>query len=64
MSTRQPPDLDTDTRSIIDAARSGYEPSEMARARVRRGVEIKLAAGISLAVGPATATSAFAGAGS
>ena len=62
MRTRQPPDLDADTQSVIEAARTGYEPSEMARARVRRGVEIKLAAGIALAVGPATATSAFAGA--
>jgi hypothetical protein len=63
MKMRQPPEgLDTDTLSVIEAARSGYEPSEMSRARVRRGVEIKLAAGIALAVGPATATSAFAGA--
>jgi hypothetical protein len=62
MRTPRPPDLDADTQSVIDAARTGYEPSEMARARVRRGVEIKLAAGIALAVGPATATSAFAGA--
>jgi hypothetical protein len=57
---QQPPDLDADTRSIIDAARGGHEPNELARARVRRGVEIKLAAGIALAVGPAS--SAFAGA--
>jgi hypothetical protein len=63
MKTRQPPEgLDADTLSVIDAARGGYEPSEFTRARVRRGVEIKLAAGIALAVGPATATSAFAGA--
>jgi hypothetical protein len=61
MRTRQP-DLDPDIESVIDAARGGYEPSELARARVRRGLEIKLAAGIALAVGPATATSAFAGA--
>jgi len=60
MRIQQPPDLDADTRSIIDAARGGHEPNEMARARVRRGVEIKLAAGIALAVGPAS--SAFAGA--
>jgi hypothetical protein len=60
MRIQQPPDLDADTRSIIDAARAGHEPNEMARARVRRGVEIKLAAGIALAVGPAS--SAFAGA--
>jgi len=60
MRIQQPPDLDADTRSIIDAARGGHDPNEMARARVRRGVEIKLAAGIALAVGPAS--SAFAGA--
>ena len=60
MKIMEPPDLDADTRSIIDAARGGHEPNEMARARVRRGVELKLAAGIALAVGPAS--SAFAGA--
>jgi hypothetical protein len=59
MKMREPPDLDADTRGIIDAARGGYEPNEMARARVRRGVELKLAAGIVLAVGPAS--SAVAG---
>jgi hypothetical protein len=57
---KMPPDLDTDTRSIIDAARGGHEPNEMARARVRKGLEIKLAAGVALAVGPTA--SAFAGA--
>ena len=41
-------------RAVIDAARSGHEPNELNRARVRRGVEIKLAAGIALAVGPAS----------
>ena len=56
------PDLDADTLSVIDAARGGYEPSELSRARVRKGLEVKLAAGIALAVGPAAATSAFAGA--
>jgi hypothetical protein len=60
MRIQRPSDLDADTRSIIDAARGGHEPNEMARVRVRRGVEIKLAAGIALAVGPAS--SAFAGA--
>jgi len=59
MKMLEPPDLDADTRSVIDAARGGYEPNEMARARVRRGVEIKVAAGIALAVGPAS--SAVAG---
>jgi hypothetical protein len=52
--------LDTDMQSVIDAARGGHEPNEMARARVRRGVELKLAAGIALAVGPTA--SAFASA--
>jgi hypothetical protein len=60
MKFMEPPDLDNDVQSVIDAARGGHEPNEMARARVRRGVEIKLAAGIALAVGPAS--SAFAGA--
>ena len=60
MRILQPPELDTDTLSVIEAARPGHEPNEMARARVRRGIEIKLAAGIALAIGPAT--SAFAGA--
>jgi hypothetical protein len=59
MKMMEPPDLDADTRGIIDSARGGYEPNEMARARVRRGVELKLAAGIALAVGPAS--SAVAG---
>jgi hypothetical protein len=54
MKMMEPPDLDADTRGIIDAARGGHEPNEMARARVRRGVELKLAAGIALAVGPAS----------
>ena len=57
--TVEPPDLDADMRGVIDAARGGYEPNEMARARVRRGVELKLAAGIALAIGPAS--SAIAG---
>ncbi|HEY7374210.1 MAG TPA: hypothetical protein VIF57_18755 [Polyangia bacterium] len=52
--------LDADMQSVIEAARAGHEPNEMARARVRKGVELKLAAGIALAVGP-TAT-AFASA--
>jgi hypothetical protein len=60
MRILQPPELDTDTLSVIEAARTGHEPNEMARARVRRGIEIKLAAGIALAIAPAT--SAFAGA--
>ena len=60
MRILQPPELDTDTLSVIDAARGGHEPNEMARARVRKGIEIKLAAGIALAIAPAT--TAFAGA--
>ena len=59
MKMMEPPDLDADMRGVIDAARSGHEPNEMARARVRRGVELKLAAGVALAVGPAS--SAVAG---
>jgi hypothetical protein len=55
---QEPTELDADMRSVIDAARGGHEPSEISRARVRRGVELKLAAGIALAVGPTA--SAFA----
>jgi hypothetical protein len=60
MKMLQPPELDGDIRSVIEAARGGHEPNELARARVRKGVEIKLAAGIALVVGPTA--SAFAGA--
>jgi len=60
MKMMEPPDLDADMRSVIDAARSGHEPSEIARARVRRGVEVKLAAGLALAIAPTA--SAFASA--
>ena len=59
MKMMETPELDSDLRSVIDAARPGHEPNEMARARVRKGVEYKLAAGIALAVGPAS--SAVAG---
>src|SRR5262245_33408329 len=59
MKFNEPPDLDGDVQSVINAARGGHEPNEISRARVRRGVEIKVAAGIALAVGPAS--SAFAG---
>jgi hypothetical protein len=55
-----PEPLDADMQSVINAARGGHEPNEMARARVRKGVELKLAAGIALAVGPTA--SAFASA--
>jgi len=60
MRMREPPQLDTEVRGIIDAARGADEPNELACARVRKGVDVKLAAGIALAVGPAS--SAFAGA--
>ncbi len=60
MRTRElPEELDADTRGLIDAARGAHEPSELNRARVRKGVDVKLAAGLALAV---PATSAFAGA--
>lgn len=54
MKLREVTELDVETRAVIDAARGGHEPSELQRARVRRGVEVKLAAGIALAVGPAS----------
>src|SRR5262249_44917695 len=60
MKMLEPPEMDADMRSVIDAARGGHEPNEMARARVRRGVELRLAAGLALAVGPTA--SAFASA--
>ena len=44
----RPPELDPEARAIIDAARGGHEPNELNRARVRRGVELKLAAGLGL----------------
>jgi hypothetical protein len=60
MISREPPELDAETRAVIDAGRGGHEPNELSRARVRRGVDVKLAAGLALAVGPAS--SALAGA--
>jgi len=60
MKIMEPNELDSDIGSIINTARGAHEPNELARARVRKGVEVKLAAGIALAVGPAT--TAFAGA--
>jgi hypothetical protein len=61
MKLFEPQELDTETRAIIDAARGGHEPNELSRARVRRGVELKLAAtGLGLLVG--SSTSALAGA--
>jgi hypothetical protein len=48
------------TRDLIAAARGAHEPNELNRARVRRGVEVKLAAGLGLALGPTA--SALAGA--
>src|SRR5436190_10263077 len=60
MKMMEPPDLDADTQAVIDAARPGHEPNELSRARVRRGVELKLAAGLALAIGPTA--SAFASA--
>jgi len=54
MSSREPTDLDSEMRAVIDAARVGHEPNELNRARVRRGVEYKLAAGLALAVAPAS----------
>ena len=56
-----PPELGAEARAIIAAARDAHQPNELSRARVRRSVEIKLAAaGLGLLVAPAT--SALAGA--
>lgn len=54
MSSLEPTELDAEMRAVIDAARIGHEPNELNRARVRRGVEYKLAAGIALAAAPAS----------
>jgi hypothetical protein len=43
-------ELDADERTVIDAARPQHEPTAMDRARVRRSLEWKLAAGAALAV--------------
>jgi hypothetical protein len=56
-----PPELGAEARALIASARDAHQPNELSRARVRRGVEIKLAAaGLGLLVAPAT--SALAGA--
>jgi hypothetical protein len=60
MRFSEPPALDDETRALIAAARGAHEPSEISRARVRRGVEVKLAAGLGLALAPAS--TALAGA--
>jgi hypothetical protein len=61
MKVGGPPELGAEARAIIAAARDAHQPNELSRARVRRGVEIKLAAaGLGLLVAPAT--SALAGA--
>jgi hypothetical protein len=60
MATQDPPGLGPQTRELIAAARGAHDPNELNRARVRRGVEVKLAAGLGLALGPTA--SALAGA--
>jgi hypothetical protein len=61
MKPAGPPELGAEARAIIAAARDAHQPNELSRARVRRGVEVELAAaGLGLLVAPAT--SALAGA--
>jgi hypothetical protein len=60
MRIDEPPALDEEARRLIAAASGADEPSEIARARVRRGVDVKLAAGIGLVLAPAS--TALAGA--
>jgi len=60
MKTDEPQGLGGPASALIAAARGAHEPNELNRARVRRGVEVKLAAGIGLALGPTA--SALAGA--
>jgi hypothetical protein len=57
--TRQPDELGAEARAIIAAARGAHEPNEISRARVNRSLELKLAAGAALVIGPAA--SALAG---
>jgi hypothetical protein len=40
-------ELDEDARTVIAAGRDGQEPTELARARVRRAVQLGLASGVS-----------------
>ena len=60
MRIGEPEALDDEARRIIAAARGAHEPNELNRARVRRGVEVKLAAGLGLALGPASSALASA----
>ena len=60
MRNAQPPELGPEARAIIAAARDVHQPNELSRARVRKGVELKVAAaGLGLAIAPAS--SALAG---
>jgi len=59
MRNAQPPELGQEARAIISAARDVHQPNELSRARVRKGVELKVAAGLGLAIAPAA--SALAG---
>lgn len=59
MRNAQPPELGQEARAIIAAARDVHQPNELSRARVRKGVELKVAAGLGLAIAPAA--SALAG---
>jgi len=55
MPTKQPNELDTSARAVIEAARGAHEPNELSRARVQRSLDLKLAAGAALVIGPASA---------
>jgi hypothetical protein len=54
----RPPELDGPARAIIAAGCGGHEPNELARARVRKRLDARLAAGLALVIAPAS--SAFA----
>jgi hypothetical protein len=62
MSFFKPPELDPEMRAIIEAARSGYEPNELNRARVRRGLELRLVAGLGALLVGSTSTALAAAA--
>lgn len=54
-------DMDPQMRAIIDGAHGAHEPSELARLRVRRGIEGKLMAGlVGVAVVPVATSMAVA----
>ena len=50
----RPPELDGAARALIAAGSRGHEPNELARARVRKRLDARLAAGLALIIAPAS----------